>query len=396
VSAGRANAGGHRCPVCGDGSQPLLELRAQPIYQHPVAADAVVPSPHVVDLRWVACAGCAHGWQPEFDATLLERIYRQHYYTPAPDGFAVQFRDDFLATLQTFGLMTPRKALVEIGASNGDVLAEVRARTGAGHACAFEPDQRNAALARRRGLDVREQFFGAASAGDSARAADIVYARHVIEHVFDFGDFFAGLDAIAAPGADLVLETPGLDHHAGTTALNPFHIEHLHVFSLRSLAKLALAHGWRLSRSALTADGNLIAWFKRIDKEGSEAGALPPPPAIRGLQERLELHRSRMRGLLERRRLVFWGAGSASVRLASLIGRAPDHWTDGNPAKVGLKFVGYERAIVRPEDALAAATAEADSEPVLVIASSFFREILPRVRQLGWRGDVLDLSGNRA
>lgn len=396
MSAGGENSSAHRCPVCGNEARPLLELLAQPIYQHPVAADAVVPLPHVIDLRWVACTACAHGWQPVFDTALLERIYRQHYYTPAPDGMAVQFRDDFLAALQDFGLMTPRRALLEIGASSGDVLEEIRMRTRAEQAGAFEPDERNAALARRRGLDVREEFFGAETTRDFAPPADLVYARHVIEHVFDFADFFAGVDAVAAPDADLVFETPGLDHHAGTSALNPFHIEHVHVFSRRSLARLALAHGWRLSRSAITQDGNLIASFARIAKDGIAADSLPRPPAIQDLQERLESHRVRMRSLLLDRRLVFWGAGSASVRLASLIGRAPDYWTDGNPAKVGMKFAGFEQAIVGPEQAFSSATAESGSAPVLVIASSFFREILPRVRQLGWRGEVLDLSGNSA
>ncbi len=388
--------GGHRCPVCGSGSRPLLELRSQPIYQHPVAAGAVVPPPHVVDLRWVACADCGHGWQPTYDTALLERIYRQHYYTPAPDGIAVQFRDDFLATLADFGLLAPRRGLLEIGASSGDVLAEIRSRTRAEHACAFEPDERNASLARQRGLEVRGQFFGAAAARDLRPAADLVYARHVIEHVFDFEDFFAGLRAVAAPDADLVLETPGLDYHAGTTALNPFHIEHVHVFSERSLAKLAIAHGWRLSRSTITPDGNLIAAFKRATNGGTAENALPPVPAIGDLQERLESHRVRMSELLRHRMVVFWGAGSASVRLASLIGRAPDFWTDGNPAKVGMKFAGFDQPIVSPEHAFSSAAANSGSESVLVIASSFFREILPRVRLLGWRGEVLDLSGNRA
>ena len=58
---------------------------------------------------------------------LLEQIYRSHYYTPAPDGIAVQFRSEFFATLDRFGLLTaPRQALLEIGASNGDVLAELK------------------------------------------------------------------------------------------------------------------------------------------------------------------------------------------------------------------------------------------------------------------------------
>ena len=102
-----------------------------------------------------------------------------------------------------------------------------------------------------------------------------------------------------------------------------------------------------------------------------------------------------MRELLTGRPLLFWGAGSAAVRLASTIGQAPDHWTDGNPAKIGKKFVGFDTLIVPPADALAAVMASADSGAVVVIASSFVREILPTVRKLGWRGETLDLEGNR-
>lgn len=386
-----------RCPVCNGVSQPLLSLPEQPVYQHPVPADAVVPEPHRVDLKWVACTECAHGWQPEFDASLLESIYRQHYYTPAPDGIAVQFRNDFRSALEKFGLVKPRQLLLEIGASGGDVLAEIRAATGARLAFAFEPDARNAALARGRGIEVREQFFGSATAGAFPHRADLVYARHVIEHVFDFKDLFAGLEAVAVPSADLVLETPSLDHHANTDAMNPFHVEHVHVFSLRSLARLAESHGWRLVHDVVTPDGNLIAAFRRVPEAGDRgARSIPEAPVLVSLQERVNSHRVRMRQLLDRRPLVFWGAGSAAVRLAILIGRAPDLWTDGNPAKVGKRFVGFDQLIVSPEVALAAGKGERGVAPLLVVASSFAREILPRVRQLGWSGEVLDLSGHTA
>ena len=384
------------CPVCGGASRPLLSLAAQPIYQHPVDADAFVPPPHAVDLAWVACADCAHAWQPAFDAELLESIYRQHYYTPAPDGLAVQFRNDFVSALKELGLLRPRRVVVEIGASDGGLLAEIQSKTAAGRAVAFEPDARNAALARGRGLEVREQFFGYSTTHEHRKLADLVYARHVIEHVFDFADFFAGLDAIALPAADLLFETPSLDYHAGTSAVTPFHVEHVHVFSGRSLAALAQRQGWQLSQSRVTADGNLIASFERAASVARRAAdEAPPVPALGGLQERVDRYRARMREQLAGRPLVFWGAGSAAIRLASMIGRAPDHWTDGNPAKVGKKFIGFDTLIEAPADALAAATAAAGSGAVVVIASSFVREILPTVRKLGWRGETLDLGGNR-
>lgn len=381
------------CPVCGGDALQLLELLRQPIYQHPVPAEAVVPAPHAVDLRWDACVRCAHAWQPAYDSALLERIYREHYYTPAPDGIAVTFREAFVAALEDFGLATPRGRILEIGASSGDLLAELRNRTGARQAIAFEPDERNAALAGARGLDVRRQFFGRATVDAGLGHVDLVFARHVIEHVFDLDDFFGALGAITRPGSDLVLETPSLDHHVGTVALNPFHVEHLHVFSLTSLATLASRHGWDLARHAVTADGNLIASFRRAEGTARAGSPLPAPPALDSLQSRVDAHHGRLRRTMGPSWLVFWGAGSAAVRLAGFIGRAPDAWTDGNPAKVGMRFVGLERRIESPESALARAASEGDADPVLVIASSFLREILPRVRAMGWQGTVLDLSG---
>ena len=385
------------CPVCGGASRPLLSLAAQPIYQHPVAADAFVPPPHAVDLAWVACADCAHAWQPAFDAELLERIYRQHYYTPAPDGLAVQFRNDFVSALKELGLLGPRRVVVEIGASDGGLLAEIQSKTAAGRAVAFEPDARNAALARGRGLEVREQFFGSRPLREHRKLADLVYARHVIEHVFDFADFFAGLDAIALPAADLLFETPSLDHHAGTSAVTPFHVEHVHVFSGRSLAALAQRQGWQLSpiprHCRRQPDRKFRTGCRR--REARSATRRRRSPHSAGSRRESTATAPACASSSLAGRLVFWGAGSAAIRLASTIGRAPDHWTDGNPAKVGKKFIGFDTLIEAPADALAAATAAAGSGAVVVIASSFVREILPTVRKLGWRGETLDLGGNR-
>jgi len=79
MTAAAAPARTAPCPVCGDAPRALLSLSKQPIYQHPVPADAQVPGPYVVDLNWVRCDGCAHAWQAHFDEQLLETIYRSHY-----------------------------------------------------------------------------------------------------------------------------------------------------------------------------------------------------------------------------------------------------------------------------------------------------------------------------
>lgn len=382
------------CPVCGGAGRALLSLSKQPIYQHPVPAGISVPQPYTVDLSWVQCVDCAHAWQSDYDEGLLETIYRSHYYTPAPDGIAVQFRNEFLSAVDSFGLLSARTTLLEIGASDGDVLAEMRARTGARNAYAFEPNKENAAIAGLRGLQVREAFFSGESARDGLEPVDLVYSRHVIEHVFEFADFFAGIKAVVLPGADLILETPSLDHHGVRGSLSPFHVEHIHVFSLRSLATLARRFGWVLGRNAVTVDGNLIAAFRRSEGLSTVTSDIAPPQ-LDCLQAAADSLARRLRRLVDGRRLIFWGAGSAGIGLVRLIGREPDYWTDGNDNKVGKKFPGLSSDIVSPAEAFARARSEVGGEPLLIIASSFTREILPRVRQMGWNTETVDMTGSR-
>lgn len=379
-------AAGQTCPICGSAGEALLHLSGQPIYQHPVPADAVVPEPHLIELSWNSCVNCAHAWQPNFDAAVLREIYRNYYYTPAPDGIGVQFRDEFLAILKTLGIGATPRVLLEIGASDGDVLAALKKLSGASRAYAFEPNRENASIARQRGLDVREKFFGGEVAEDGLEPVDLVYSRHVIEHVFDFDGFFAGLNAVTTPMADLVLETPSLDHHVAHGSIAPFHIEHVHVFALRSLVWLARRHGWGFKHSAVTSSGNLIAAFSR--------GARPaeiPAPHLQGLQAAVAQRRAHLQKLLAGRHMIFWGAGSAGIVLAKTIDREPDIWTDGNPNKIGKRFVGSTRHIVSPEVAIA----QDHGDMILVVTSSFVAEILPRIQQCGWRGDVYDMEGKR-
>jgi hypothetical protein len=384
MTIGHAGHGGC-CPVCGGRGESFLELPNQPVYQHPVPAGACVPQPHLVDLVWDACSTCAHAWQPNFDAEQLRNIYRSHYYTPAPSGIGVQFRQDFLQVLQKQEFLGAARVLLEIGAADGDVLAELKRSVRTGRAYAFEPNRENAAVARSRGLEVRESFFGADTDLADLEPADLIYARHVIEHVFDFAGFFAAVASAAAADARLILETPSLDFHAAHGSIQPFHIEHVHVFALRSLARLGCLYGWGMHSHAVTPSGNLIATFSRTATTFE-----PAAPELADLAARLERTRTHLRELLAGRPLIFWGAGSAGIVLSSMLEREPDVWTDGNPNKIGKHYVGCERAIVAPETALGFAD---PGVTALVVTSSFVNEILPRVLQLGWRGDIYGPAG---
>ena len=176
----------------------------------------------------------------------------------------------------------------------------------------------------------------------------------------------------------------------------PFHIEHVHVFSLLSLATLAGRHGWQVTNAQTTEDGNLIAAFERLAAPRGGAGIDQiPASTLARLQSMAESCRNRLQSLIQDRRVIVWGAGSAGVNVVKMMGREPDLWTDGNSNKVGKGFVGLQSRVVSPERALADASADATGNFLLIVASTFVSEILPRLRELGWRREVFDMMGNR-
>ncbi|MEO8006214.1 MAG: class I SAM-dependent methyltransferase [Betaproteobacteria bacterium] len=382
------------CPVCGGVPKALLALAHQPIYQHPVPVDAQIPGPYHVDLQWVSCKSCAHAWQPEFDQQLLKNIYTSHYYTPAPVGLGVAFRNSFLSVLDSFKISGRAKVLLEVGASDGDVLAELKRKSGARLAYAFEPNQENATMARDRGLTVFERFFGDGDSCELPEQPDLIYARHVIEHVFNFAGFFSAVESIAKPSTDLVLETPSLDFHAVRGSLEPFHIEHIHVFSGSSLSRIAERYGWHLVHQSTTQAGNLIAHFKRHPE--TDQGGNPAPliaTKLGNLQSAANSYKTRMSQLVSARKFVIWGAGSSGANVMNLIGVEPAYWVDGNPNKFGKRFIGCHSVIVDPQSAFMKIKQDPSGDYVLIIASTFLDEIVPRLNELEWTQATYDLSG---
>jgi SAM-dependent methyltransferase len=115
------------------------------------------------------------------------------------------------------------------------------------------------------GIDVNEVGVAeATAAGFEAYAADcrdpeallalgvapaqLVIAGEVIEHLDDPGAFLGGLQALVAPGGQLVVTTPnayGLFNVLASLARREInHPDHVMMFTWRTLTNLASRHGW--------------------------------------------------------------------------------------------------------------------------------------------------------
>lgn len=386
------------CPVCASPEiQPFFSLPNFPVYLHEVGADvAQVPR----DLNYASCTACGHAFIPGYDRELLEDIYRHHYWGADVENIGHSQRDEFARLFSRVRAALPLEhaEVLEIGCSSGQMLRELQTRFAQDAYSGFEPNVANTEVCREQGYAVTNSFFGEESAQAclsrrAGRGFDLIYHRHVIEHIFDFDDFFRGMNVAAAPGARLLIETPSLEANLASQSLNPFCHEHIHVFAAASLATLAARFGWQYQESACTAMDNTIAVFLFAPGETGPAATRPqnlPRPDSAAFARNIGAWQQRLRNATRGQRVMFWGAGSYCTTLLSLCDIAPEKILDGNPNKAGKRMAGSVMLIEHAPQAIQRLLESGEDMAVtMVIASSYHAEIQAELKRLGWRGPVI-------
>ena len=378
------------CPICHhEQNDTLLKLNDFPIYQHPMADISNIPLPHAINLEYLICAQCAHAFQQNYDRDILENIYAHHYYTPSPENIGDTFRNEFIHFIQQNDILKKvTSSIFEIGCSSGEVLFTLKSLNADSNCdyLAIEPNEETVITAKNKGLIVKKAFFTEKTAHELNFQADIIYSRHVIEHIFDFEDFFKAIAKVSHNTTQLILETPSLDWSIAHASIMPFHVEHVHVFSQRSLVSLANKLGWFEEQSNITVSGNLIISFTQTDKNK----ALPlAPKNKKTLQKQNNQNIKTLQNICKDKQFIFWGAGSGAVTLLALTKLQPLCIVDGNSNKVGKYFCGLNFTIgYAPEVIKELITNNKDINLVMIISSSFYQEIRSALVTLGWRGDI--------
>lgn len=379
------------CPICNHKeSQLLLQLQHTPIYQHPVEPECDIPLPHYLDLEYRFCPGCGHAFQSHFDNVLMDSIYTNHYYTPAPDSIGHQFRDEFFTAIaQILSVLQPGCRILEIGSSSGEVLATFKQNINHPYLMGYEPSQNSAAAARQLGIPTRCEFFTPQSVQVETQPYDLIVSRHVIEHIIDFEAFWSAIAHIAHAGTCVILETPSLEVAMQKPSISPFHVEHAHVFSAHSLATLAAAHGWYAEQKHFTSAGNMILCFAR-DK--ALAAPIARPPFTTSLQQLLNWQAKRLTEEIGTRKVILWGAGAGGLSLICAHRLQPEQLVDGNPNKQGKKFCGQPWIIAYGPDVITRLVEQNESNPeayTIIIGSTFYREIRAMLAELNWQGGII-------
>lgn len=200
------------CPCCGSGATGAAE---QPGYR--------------------TCAACMHAWRSA-KSPASETYYREldgRNDTAAP-WFRHKLADRSAALSDLIALIGARSVL-EIGCAEGALGKRVRQQSGV---CYQGIELSHDADTAAGHLDA---VFRCTAADLDGGPYDIVTAFHVLEHIPDVESEIRSWTRLLAPAGRMLVEVP---HRAGHPLLTHDHNrEHLHQFSLPSLACLLERHG---------------------------------------------------------------------------------------------------------------------------------------------------------
>jgi SAM-dependent methyltransferase len=318
------------------------------------------------------------GTSPPSNAYLRAEDYARHAELFSPDyAYFSSISASWLAHAERYvAQMVERFSLsvssqvVEVAANDGYLLQYVKAR---GIPClGIEPTSSTAQVARQKGIEVVEDFFGV-ELGRKLKArgiaADLIAANNVLAHVPDIDDFAGGFAQILNPHGVATFEFPHLLNLLRLCEFDTIYHEHFSYLSLAVVERIFAANGLAVFdvEQIETHGGSLRVFAQRVDtgvrriSENVErilreerAAGIATAACYEEFQHRAEaIKNSALEFLLNCKRdakiVIGYGAAAKGNTLLNFAGVRRDLLpavVDLNPAKVGTWLPGSRIPVV--------------------------------------------------
>lgn len=352
----------------------FIDLGSAPPSNAYLTADALKAPERWYPLRVLVCDRCLLVQTEDFAA--FDELFDENYaYFSSYSQSWLDHAERYVGSmLQRFDL-GPDSLIAEIAANDGYLLQYAKSR---GVPCfGVEPTASTARVARDKGIDIVEEFFGEAlgkTLSADGRSADLIAANNVLAHVPGINDFVSGFTALLKPDGVATFEFPHLAELVRHNQFDTIYHEHFSYLSLDVVQRIFSRNDLNVfDVEQLTTHGGSL----RVFAQRSDSGERQRSPRIEavldqeqqmkldriegyaGFQKRAEAAKNGfLRFLLEQRRagkkVAAYGAAAKGNTFLNFAGVRPDlvsFVSDRNPEKQG-KFMPGSRIPIEGEDAI--------------------------------------------
>jgi SAM-dependent methyltransferase len=387
--------------MCGrEVGPPALTIHATPVHQH-VSAPSEQEARRCTrgDVALTFCRHCGFVFNASFDPRLVD-------YSPGYEnsqncsGIFSNYLDWIIDDLQRrYDLRSKR--VVEAGCGQGTFLERLVDRTncvGVG----FDPSFDSTRRTPRPDLQFIADRF---DPRHPAAVGDVVYARHVIEHLIRPRDLTSdAARSSAARGGVVWLETPRFEWILERRAYWDIFYEHCSYFFMPVLESMVAACGLRVTHHAATF-GDQYQWIEGASDAAWRTDGDPYPlPGVRdallfenalrvfadGWPRWRDAWHTRLVRASAHGECVLWGAGAKGVTFLNHLDASRDLVSvvvDINPRKQDRFIAGTGQPIVAP-----AALAGRQVATVLIANSIYAGEIERSLRELECDAEIVLLE----
>jgi SAM-dependent methyltransferase len=320
-------------------------------------------------LRVLVCERC---WlvQTE-DFTRAEELFDAHYpYFSSTSSSWLAHAERYVAEMARRFALDTHSYVVEVASNDGYLLQYVRAR---GIRCTgVEPTASTATVAKTRGLEIVEAFFGEALARDIVSrhgSADLCVANNVLAHTPDINDFVRGFTVLLQPTGVATFEFPHLLRLMAGNQFDTIYHEHFSYLTLTAVERVLTSGGLQVFdvEEMPSHGGSLRVFAQRTDSgrhkatgrladliEKEAAAGVRSPSCYTGFQARAEQVKDGLLAFLidakrAGKRVAAYGAAAKGSTFLNFAGVRSDliaFVVDRSPAKQGKFMPGCRIPIV--------------------------------------------------
>jgi len=249
---------------------------------------------------------CDHCWlvQTE-DFVKADTMFANDYaYFSSYSTSWLEHAKNYVEKVSSRFKLNGESVVVEIAANDGYLLQYVKDKNIPCYG--IEPTNSTAKVAREKGIEIIEDFFGinvAVNLEKQGRQADLIVANNVLAHVPDINDFVRGFSELLKPNGVATFEFPHVLNLIKNNQFDTIYHEHYSYLSLTSVCNIFKFNGLSVFdvEQISTHGGSLRIYAQRSDfeshkvsesvidlqKEEDEAG-ISSIKLYQGFQEKVE------------------------------------------------------------------------------------------------------------